>query len=86
MAGLYSLKAAGGGGDGSIGGRSWPGPAIVAGSARAEQRSGGRVHQEVKAIIYRYKLLAFYVTLISIENGQTPHRHQEKKGLRLYFQ
>ena len=30
-----------------------PGPDVVAGSARSEQRSGGWVHQEVKAIIYR---------------------------------
>ena len=42
-AALYSLPAAGGGGDGSIGGRSWPGPAVVAGLAREEQLSGGRV-------------------------------------------
>ena len=60
-AGLYSLEVAGGGGDSLIGGRSWPCLAVVAGSARAEQRSDGRVHQEVKAIIYREILLHSHI-------------------------
>ena len=47
-AALYSLPAAGGGGDGSIGGRALPGPSVS--SARAEQLSGGRVHQESKQL------------------------------------
>ena len=32
---LYSLPAAGGGGDGSIGGRALPGPSVVVGPRRA---------------------------------------------------
>ena len=47
-AALYSLPAAGGGGDGSIGGRALPGPSVS--SARAEQLSGGRVHQQSKQL------------------------------------
>ena len=47
-AALYSLPPAGGGGDGSIGGRALPGPSVS--SARADQLSGGRVHQQSKQL------------------------------------
>ena len=76
---LYIAPGGGGGGDGSIGGRSWPGPAVVAGSARAEQLSGGRVtrsqsnylqvnsHSSHIATQFTVQIVGIYETLIQIE-------------------
>ena len=62
-----------------IGGRSWPGPAVVAGSARAEQLSGGRVtrsqsnylqvnsHSSHIATQFTVRIVGIYETLIQIE-------------------